>query len=55
MITTFVLVMAIVAAFLAGWLLRGMLCLRPGGCDAFANDTIAALEEQLALERMARR
>lgn len=40
--------------FGAGWCLRGMLCARRGGCDALANERMAALERQIeALERRA--
>ena len=47
-----------VLAFAVGWIMRGSLCLRRGGCDALANDRIAALErtvEILELERGLRR
>ena len=47
-----------VLAFAVGWIMRGSLCLRRGGCDAVANDQIAALERQvqiLELERAVRR
>ena len=46
-----------VVAFVLGWILRGSLCARRGGCDALANDEIERLEAQveiLSLERMAR-
>lgn len=33
--------------FALGWILRGMLCARQGGCDAAANDQVARLEARL--------
>lgn len=50
MLTWFVLA----GVFAMGWCLRGALCARRGGCDALANDRMAALERQIeALERVA--
>ena len=34
-------------AFALGWILRGALCLRPGGCDSHAADEIARLEARV--------
>lgn len=42
------------AAFSFGWILRGSLCTRRGGCDARANERMDHLERQIeTLERLA--
>ncbi len=49
---TMFLILAI--GFALGWVFRGTLCLRRGGCDALANERMDALERQIeSLERVA--
>ena len=46
--------LVLAAGFALGWIFRGVLCTRRGGCDALANERMAALERQIEqLERLA--
>lgn len=54
-IEALVVLVLVAVSYGLGWVLRGLLCLRRGGCEDTANERIAALEAELEMERMVRR